>query len=218
VAVGVILKASYNFALVQIMLQGHWYYGPSILFANFLLVLAVDRAISRESLASLLPGRNGLYLGTASAAMALLTFGSMMELMEPKDDGKGGSAFYQVQESGPTLRSMIASYGDQRFLEFDDGEIAFASGVPSVSGFGLTGDVDSVRALEAGNYFPLMEKRGGTLLACSTQYGAGKKDVHFNPHRFALFGGLRESEFLNYYWKYLGSTDSVTFYRLTREL
>ena len=30
IAAGVILKAFYNFFLVGIMLQGHWYYGPSI--------------------------------------------------------------------------------------------------------------------------------------------------------------------------------------------
>ena len=119
--------------------------------------------------------------------------------------------------SGPTLHTMIKSYGAQRFIEFDDGEIAFASGIPSVSGFGLTGDIESVHALENGNFFTLMEKRGVTLVACSWQYHHGTQDVHFDQGKDGMWGGLRGSEFAKYYWKYLGNTQDIYFYRLTAE-
>ena len=211
VSVGVILKAAYNFVFVEILLQGHWYYGPSVLVASLIVAIGIDHMLSPERLAAMFP--KGVLPWAGSIVVAVFAFSFLMQSFPPAAE----SSFFRVQTSGPELRSMIEGFGDRRFVEFDDGEIGFASGVPSVSGFGLTGDVASVSAIEHGTFLPLMEQRGVTLIAASTQYKRGTGDVHFADAKEGLWGGLKGSEFKQYFWKFLGGTQDISFYRLTRE-
>jgi hypothetical protein len=208
VAFGVVLKAFYNFSFVATMLQGHWYYGSSIIFTNILLVLITDKILRSSDFARFPKLEPYAFVG--SICFAIFTYSFLVRSSWIPEQ----NSYYRIAMSGPALKQMVQKFGDTRFVELNDGEIAFSSQTPSVSAFGLTGDVQSVRAIESGDFFPLMEKRGVTLIA--SNYEQSPKDRHYSDS-VNLWGGLHHDEFRRYYWKYLGSTQDVFFYRLTPE-
>ena len=74
------------------------------------------------------------------------------------------------------------------FLEFQDGELSFMTGHPSISGFGLAADPEAVRAQHEGTYFQLLARRGITVAAASNTYPDALKLSAVSKSVFSYWG------------------------------
>jgi hypothetical protein len=169
---GTLLKGIYNLAFVAIWAQGHWYFGMSIFTCNVVLALALDGLFAR-ALPAERPGRNASVRNALLySSIALFTWFCFEGLIGHNIAEQSAGDTYVIFMHGKNIANDIRKSGEAgSFIELDDGELAFASGIPSVSGFGLSLDSEALRAKRSGHFFDLMEQRGiHTLVAGGALY------------------------------------------------
>ena len=86
------------------------------------------------------------------------------------------------------VAEQIRATGHPLFLEFQDGEISFATGLASQAGFGLAADPEAAKAQRAGTYFDLLERRGITIAAASGSYPHMLAESHASKSVFSAWG------------------------------
>jgi hypothetical protein len=146
-AAGVLSLFAYDFAFVPLFATGPWYTPVSVVFVSLVAVRAAPRVRATTA-----------RLGLAALAGALV-FGAFHR--------RPG---YHREYAELYLRDaarLRAHYGAERpqLVEYDDGIVAFATGLPSMSGFGFTDDVGAARARRAGRLLELARERGFDRLA-----------------------------------------------------
>ena len=174
-ALGVLLKGTYNFLRVPLGYQGAWYYGASIATANILLAALAAEALHRWSAAQA-PGamRSGpsAYLTPLRLAGVLALSFLSFNIVASRASENGFAATRDAWLERASLAAALHNATSAPFLEFQDGELSFATGLPGISGFGLAADPEAVRAQRNGTYFDLLARRGVTIAAASNTYPA----------------------------------------------
>lgn len=196
--VGVLLKGLYNFTSVQLFNQGSWYYVASIFAANLAIVLWLDRAA--QSLRPVSAKHLGLHGWGGFAAGILLVSVCFNIYVNHLLAVGAAQAAESVLDRRADLRAMVQRAGSDRFVEMDDGELAFATGMPTLSGQGLVLDPAASRALVRGHFFDLALHRKYSLLMASGLYRniinqAIDSDKEGNKGRLFLFSA---QEFAHY--------------------
>ena len=171
-ALGVLFKGSYNFIRVPIGYQGAWYYGASIATADILLACFVSEVLDRWSTASPKSSNTGSPFswswlrGPALIVLCLLAF----NITATRASQNGMAVTRDTWLEREHLATAIRAVTTAPFLEFQDGELGFGTGLPVISGFGLAADPAAVRAQHEGTYFRLLAERGITVAAASNGY------------------------------------------------
>lgn len=199
---GALIKGMYNLAFVAIWAQGHWYYGMSIFTCNVVLALALDTVFAR-ALPAQRPGRNAMLRDALLySSIALFTWFCFKGLIAHKVAEQYAVDNYVIFVHGKDIANDIRNSGEAgSFLELGDGELAFASGIPSVSGFGLSLDPEALKAKRSSHFFDLMEQRGiHTLVVGGALYQelavSGLRGGGFNLGEW--LGGVHDEEFAHY--------------------
>ena len=167
---GVILKALYNLVNVGLFNQGSWYYGASIFVANFVIALWLDRAaLTLRPLASGEAGFRPWAAAAAGIVFVSLCFNIYVHHLIASDtaQGQGRQSIFDQRE---TLRAMVRHAGSDRFIEFDDGELSYVTGMPALSGLGLVLDPEAGRAMADEHFFDLATRRHYSLIMAAGIY------------------------------------------------
>jgi hypothetical protein len=211
-AVGVIGKASYNLIFVEVWYQGTWYYTVSIAFANLILVLWIDRVLARLSHRTPLP--LSLAIHALCVLFAFNVFISRRNFIGPVNK-------VSLLANSDPIRNKLKSLGANRFIEFDDGFISYASGVPSLAGLGLALDPEAQHAMHQGEFLTLAEKRGYRIIIADSSYATIVDDmvVALSQGGKPALAEIHPSEFTRYTIKPLGgdgTDDAMRFYEIDR--
>jgi hypothetical protein len=157
---GTLLKGLYNLACVDLWDQGHWYYPISIFTCNVLLAVLLDRTLQRllynPPLFVLTPPRRVAVL----SFIAIFSWFSFFCIVSHKTAEQWDSASWRIYTHGPQIASELRTSGATSYLEEDDGQVSYATGIPGVSAFNLAIDVEAVEARKHGAYLDLMNRRG----------------------------------------------------------
>jgi hypothetical protein len=224
-SVGVILKGLYNFIFVGTGYQGDWYFGASIAVCNLLLAIGVNEILGRraevaqESGSVVANGRRAVMESVACLfGLTLLSFFSFNAVVSPRSNYTFREGETNLYHDRAALAQAIRSTGHPIFLEFQDGEISFATGLPSVSGFGLAADPEGAKAQKAGNFFDLLARRGVTIAASSGVYTSILEGSRTSKGVFPVWGYNRE-EIKHYrfdpFWS--DAKTGVVLYHIVRE-
>jgi hypothetical protein len=68
------------------------------------------------------------------------------------------------------IRAMVQQAGSDRFIEMNDGELAYATGMQTISGQGLVLDPPAATALTHGHFFELAAERDYHFMMASGMY------------------------------------------------
>ncbi len=223
IAVGVLLKGGYNFLRVPVGYQGAWYYGASIATANILLAVMASEALGRLSATSfsearatspLPPAFKTAFRFAATLGLAFLSFNITAARASDNGFAPVRDAWLERAHLAATLRAATPS----PFLEFQDGELSFATGLPSVSGFGLAADPEAVRAQHNGTFFDLLARRGVTIAAASNTYPAPIAASAQNKGIFPIWGyNRREIQGICFQPFWSDPVGNIVLYRILRQ-
>jgi len=185
---GVLLKGAYNFINVWAFHQGSWYFGSSIFVANFVIALFCDRTLSlahpKQKLSRFDPWMATCVCGLVTAITFNIYANHYMS-------HGGGTWQASILVQRDALREMVESQGSDRFIEMNDGELAYSTRLQALSGQGLVLDPAAASALKYGHFFELAAARGYSLLMASGFY----KDM-FDTALERRKQGSRESIFM----------------------
>jgi hypothetical protein len=136
-AVGAIGLFLYDFAFVPPMNQGFWYFPVSNLFVSLVVVVWVSRRFTAAWT------RLPLWaIAVALAAGCVVVVDGFYKIVNPKEDSRTAWFFF---DEAPGIREFYKGK-NVRMTEYDDGIVTFATGIPAMSGMGLTLDVDAIDA------------------------------------------------------------------------
>jgi len=165
---GVLLKGAYNFCNVRTFHQGSWYFGSSIFIANLAIALLLDRTLNlahpvKRQASPLRPWIAASACGVLTAVCFNIYANHLMS--------HGGGRWQQsILQQSDTLRAMVQHEGSDRFIEMNDGELAYATGMQTLSGQGLVLDPPAARALAHGHFFDVASDRNYYLMMASGLY------------------------------------------------
>ena len=165
---GVLLKGAYNLINVKTFHQGSWYFGSSIFMANLVITLMWDRTLNLAHPV----GRKASPLRPWIAALAcgLLTAVCFNIYANHLMSHDAGRYQYNILKQSETLREMVQRLGSDRFIEMNDGELAYATGMQTLSGQGLVLDPPAARAFAHGHFFDIAADRNYHLMMASGLY------------------------------------------------
>lgn len=166
--IGVLLKGAYNFVNVKTLHQGSWYFSSSVFVANLVIALFCDRTLSLAYPAAGKP--SPLRPWIAAAALAVLTGVSFNIYANHFMAHGGGRWQHNMLTQSETLRKMVQDQGSDRFIEMNDGELAYSTGMQTMSGQGLVLDPPAARALAHGHFFDIASDRDYHLMMASGLY------------------------------------------------
>jgi hypothetical protein len=96
---------------------------------------------------------------------------------------------------------MVRSAGGNKFVEFDDGVLGFATDMSSLSGIGLILDADASAARRQGHFFDLATARGNQLVMSEGAYADSLEAAFSKQNSFhgndGLYG-IHSSELIEY--------------------
>jgi hypothetical protein len=213
--VGAVLKGLYNLCFVAVWLQGNWYYAISIFTSNVVLALALDHFLSRtlgkRPFAST-PVRYAVIL----PLIALSSWYCFSGIVSHKAAQHFGQENAEIYAHGAEIAREIHSLGATSYLELEDGEIAFATSMPSVSGFGLALDPEAANAKKEGHFLNLMEGRGIHFIVAGGLYQYVLNVSLADPS--PAFNGMKASEFTGYSIQPVleDRAANVTIYRIVK--
>ncbi len=184
-----LLKGAWNFCLVGLWHQGHWYYPLSILSFDLIVATALADAIRRSGL-FLSPPLRRLLLA-AAPLLVLLSANAFVALKRTSDYHVPLWRFFEEREA--VQRALDASCPGCGVVSFDDGIVAFALEAPVLNGLGLALDREAARARARGELLELAFQRGFRVLTSVSlplgiQAGADPETVR---RQLALYGNLR---------------------------
>jgi hypothetical protein len=217
---GAVMKGCYSLLFVTLWEQGNWYYGMSIFTCNVVLALALDGLLARR-LPALPAVRNAVLRNTLLfASVALFTWFCFAGLIAHKVAELYAASNYTMLVHGKDIARDIRSSGEAgSFLELQDGELAFASGIPSVSGIGLALDLEALKAKRAGHFFDLMEQRGIHCLVVGGLYQSDVANILASGSNLGKrLGGVHDEEFTHYTIELdrVDKDSDVTLYRIVK--
>lgn len=142
---GVLALAAYDFFFVTPYGPGHWYFPVSIPYVS---IVALELFCARW------PERAERLSVPLLACLGVAVFCSWQR--------PPGYHERLVRFLAQGAREVKAHYGDAapRLVEFDDGIVAYGTGFPTMSGFGLAVDAEGHRAFEHGRLLELARARG----------------------------------------------------------
>lgn len=159
ICVGIILKAGYNFTNVNYWHQSAWYFALASGWLSFVTALMLKPVADRVRATAPLVGwllLSGIVL--VSLLQSSSHFAQLANAQEPIER----RAFV---DSGVEIESALeARMPGGKVLEFGDGIINFALGIPVRHGFVFAGDPKSLAALQAGRLLRESYADGYTLL------------------------------------------------------
>ena len=209
----VLIKAAYNFSMVGLWNQGHWYYPLSIMTFNLILATWFASLLDRhtnESPVRRTFGDEGSLLARLSrrwptgarwsslvpnvlvVAIVLVSANGFVDL---KQSGRQQSRSFEFWlERTETRRLLEESCPECGVLAFDDGIVAYSLGGTSstLNGLGLVMDEEAQSAQADGQLLEMAWARGHRMLV-SVNY-AMPEGVYQNPER--LRSGLRKNPHL----------------------
>jgi hypothetical protein len=197
---GTVMKGLYNLAFVTIWGQGHWYFGMSIFCCNVVLAVALDTLFAR-ALPAQRPVRNAMLRNALLfSSIAMFTWFCFEGLIAHKVGEQYAAEFDVIFERGKDIASDIRKSGEAgSFLELFDGELAFATRIPSVSGIGLALDLEALKAKRSGHFLDLMEQRGVHTLVVGGSYQPSVASILAGGGNLGkALGGVRDEEFARY--------------------
>jgi len=158
-ALGVLSLFVYNLLFVGLFHQGTWYYPVSTLFVSLVSLRWIEwlsPLIQRAP--SWLSRRLSPKLWASLSA--LLTLFIFMQLHRVEVRAKWSELYY---EEAPKLREH---YGDEtpKLLSYDDGIVAFATALPTLSGLGFALDREGAAAYQSKTLLELAVQRGHVYL------------------------------------------------------
>jgi hypothetical protein len=151
-ALGAILLAVYDVLFVTNMHIGQWYAPVSILFLSLVAIRGVDRIRARRLFRFAPLAATGIVLALGSAT--LVYFWGLQRVL-PWGTMYADFCLSQVSRA-------VAHYGPSppKFISYDDGVTAFATGFPTTSGTLLALDPAAEAAWRSGGFEELMTRRG----------------------------------------------------------
>ncbi|HVU05131.1 MAG TPA: hypothetical protein VHE30_25450 [Polyangiaceae bacterium] len=139
-ALGVLTLAAYDFLYVPRTTQGHWYFPVSSAFVSMAALAAWVRFV---------PGGRAPPVRASgirqAIACSLVIAGYLLVASIGTDEGL--AAFYF--DEAPKIRDFYRGK-TVKMVEFDDGIVTFATGIPAMSGLGLT--LDRAAVEESGGF------------------------------------------------------------------
>lgn len=157
-AVYMIIKGGYNFVLVYLMGQGHWYYSISIMLFNLMvgIVIVVPlRNISSQS--------QRIWISVAAFLLVIL-MGNVF--INNKIQSKYNVGYYELWLQSEKVNSLLKETDpDIKLVEYDDGIIAYLLNFPVMNGFGFTLDKEAMQAQTEGSLLKLAYERGFRTIA-----------------------------------------------------
>jgi hypothetical protein len=161
---------AFNGLFVPLWGEGHWYYPISFMTVSLIVVRhapglgawAIRRWPMARRAARVLPAHPaGLAL-----VIALLLAADLLYFTQVFHTGTEGQGFAQAYDAVKRVSAEWREVGERpRLLEYDDGIIAYASGLPALSGIGLALDHEASAAFERGVLPQLAWERGYDLIA-----------------------------------------------------
>ena len=166
--VGVLLKGAYNLVNVRLFHQGSWYFASSIFIGNLVIALLWDRTLSR---ARPLRVRDSVVHGWGGVMVCGLVASVCFNLYANRLMADGGGRWQEgILVQRDAVRAMVQQAGSDRFIEMNDGELAYATGMQTISGQGLVLDPPAAVALTHGHFFDLAADRDYHLMMASGMY------------------------------------------------
>jgi len=133
-AIFVLLLGGYNLFFVHLMAQGHWYMPVSVVFTSLVTTDFLER-LARIDLRAPHWGMTSIF---ALLVMAFFAF-----VVRASNANTPFRDFYYIE--APAVRAHYD--GDPpRFVEYDDGVIAYFTGFPALSGFAFAIDKEGAEA------------------------------------------------------------------------
>lgn len=157
-AVYMIVKGGYNFVLVYLMGQGHWYYSISIMIFN--LMAAIILAPPLNGISS---QRQRAGLGVA-ALLGVILWGNAF--VEQKIQSQYNAGYYELWLQREAVNAELTRLApDLKVVEYDDGVIAYFLDAPAMNGFGFTLDKEAAQAQTEGRLLETAYQRGFQTIA-----------------------------------------------------
>ena len=173
----VLIKTAYNFFLVGLWHQGHWYYPLNLMIFNWLVATiaagVIDIAGVHRFAAPIRLGRLSVSLrGLAPALCVLVVLVAANVFTNAKAQQPEPRSFVFWSHRDSIGRSLTARCPDCGILSFDDGIVGYAVPIPTMNGIGLALDTDARSAKHRGELRPLAYARGHRLIV-SVSYPIG---------------------------------------------
>jgi len=166
--VGVLLKGTYNLLIVKTFYQGSWYFASSIFVANLVIALFCDRTLCLAYPAVSKP--SPLRPWIAVCALGVLT-GVSFNIYANHFMAHGGGRWQSnILTQSEALRKMVHDQSTDRFIEMNDGELAYSTGMQTMSGQGLVLDPPAAWALAHGHLIDIASDRNYHLMMASGMY------------------------------------------------
>jgi hypothetical protein len=149
----------YNFLFVVTFEQGHWYFPVSITFISIVTIDWLEKNFRVEK------AQAGLVALLMLGVLAFYTF-----VYHDAEYNQRYAWFYN--ESGRIQNYYAGSTA--KFIEYDDGIIAYTTGIASLSGFGFNLDKEAFQALSQNQLLELAYQRGYGYIASYYYFGSGR--------------------------------------------
>lgn len=173
-AVGVLLKAAYNFAFVFLWHQGQWYYTSSIAVANVILVYLLE-----ELLGAFRP-KSGWSVSlryTAITSYCLLYLLSFNLFISSRNLG-GPSGEVRLLQDPTAFQLKLRALNANRIIEFDDGFTSYVARLPAIAGIGLALDHEATQAAHQGELMSLLWNRGYRIAVAPGSYAVAVQNAN----------------------------------------
>ena len=173
-----IVKSAYNFTMVSLWSQGHWYYPLCIMTFNLMIVVWCGRLLDERAersvdsseptplaaLSSRFPAINRVPVATFAALVLVLV--SANAFVDMKSQGRHQSRNFEFWiERGSTALQIEEACPGCGLLAFDDGIVAYSfAETPTINGLGLVLDHDADTARLNGQLLDVAWERGHRLL------------------------------------------------------
>jgi hypothetical protein len=212
-AIFALILGLYNFFFIATFDQGHWYFPISTLFVSFYVLywLSKQRFVRR------------LNTPIGFVAISLITLLCFVLFFVGRGQGEDIVRFYN--EEVPRLQAHYAGR-TPKFIEFDDGFIAYSTGYPTMSGLGFTLDSEGLEHKRNGTLLSLAYERGHTLIASIAYFNAEGRNITLETSSEVLREHLMdefpedftptEAALFDYAVDYLSSDGHFAIIRMTR--
>lgn len=157
-AVYVIIKGSYNFFLVYLMGQGHWYYSISIMIFNLMTAVVIARFLR-----NVLFQRQQLWIAIAFLLLVVLTANTFIN---HKIQSGYNAGYYELWIQREKINAALKELDPNlKLVEYDDGIVSYLLDFPAMNGFGFTLDKEAAHAQTEGHLLQLAYERGFRTIA-----------------------------------------------------